>query len=79
MNILRNIYLLTGIRNEKDRSWFQYGSMGLMGSVPDNRFRYWLLANSDILLLVAPMVLKRQNTNYELVKYKCKIYLKLLF
>ena len=50
-------YLVTGMRKEKDRSWFQKGSMGLMGSVPDSRFRYSLFASSLKLLPDAPMMM----------------------
>ena len=45
------------MRKEKDRSWFQKGSMGLMASVPDSRFRYSLFASSLRLLPDAPMML----------------------
>lgn len=44
-----------GIENEKERSWFQKGSLWVMTSLLTNRFRYALEARSLMLLLPAPI------------------------
>lgn len=51
-------YLLIGMRKEKERSWFQYGSIGFMGSGEDSRFKYSFVESSLKLLLLAPMICK---------------------
>lgn len=46
------------MRKEKERSWFQYGSIGFMGSGEDSRFKYSFVESSLKLLLLAPMICK---------------------
>lgn len=58
INTKHEAYLLIGMRKEKERSWFQYGSIGFMGSGEDSRFKYSFVESSLKLLLLAPMICK---------------------